>query len=74
MSWKPYEEKVFPDGKVTKYVNFCWQIKKMEDFAITIGFINIEAITDDHINSAKGVVDLSVRCSGLNREREQRKW
>lgn len=42
----------------------------MEDFVIIIGFINIEVIIDDYINSVKGVVDLSVRCSGFNRERE----
>lgn len=35
MPWKPCKESV---------VNFSWQIKKMEDFEITIEFINVEVL------------------------------
>lgn len=39
---------------MNKYVNFSWQIKKMEDFEITIRFINVEVIGDHHRSNAKG--------------------
>lgn len=55
LPWKTCEEKVFLGGKVNKMLIFSLQIKKMEDFDVTIGFVNIEVTRDHHRSSAKGM-------------------
>lgn len=70
--WKPCKKEIFVNGKVSMYINFCWQVKKMEDWYYHQ--IYQCRSRDHHSSSAKGLVGLKVWCSRVKWEWEQSKW